>query len=187
MEVFILRAAMFLGTGVEEIEAVGIIDVLRRADVTVDLISISGSLQVDGSHNITLSANKLFYEMDQDGYLDYDMIILPGGPGTPNYLKNDDLCKLLVEFDKKKKWIAAICAAPTVLGKLGILKGKKATCYPGLENALEGCEHVDQRVVKSDNIITGKGPGVAMEFALEILTIFKSDEEIGKLRQQLIM
>lgn len=180
-----MKTAIFLAKGFEEIEAINIIDVLRRGEVTIDIISVAGNIKVEGAHGIEVNADYLFYETS---YEDYDMIILPGGmPGTNNMAKHEDLCKLILDFYEQGKMIAAICAAPSILGRLGILNGHAATCYPGFEKYLEDCKIKDDDVVKSRNIITGKGPGVAMKFALEILSLYHELTYIEDLRKSLIL
>lgn len=180
-----MKVVVFLAKGFEEIEAVSIIDVLRRGEIKVDTVSISGNIDVEGAHGITLRADKHFYD---ETFEDYDMIILPGGmPGTNNLGKNEDLCELIKRYNGQGKWIGAICAAPSILGRLGILEGKAATCYPGFEEFLKGCEVKEEDIVKSQNIITGKGAGVAIKFALEILTLFQKLSYVEDLRRVMIV
>lgn len=179
-----MKMALFLAEGFEEIEAIAIIDVLRRGGAEIDIISITSTLLVKGAHQITVLADQIFTDMNFDSY---DMLLLPGGmPGTTNLKSHKELCNLLVQFHQQEKFIGAICAAPSILGELGILKGKQATCYPGFEKYLRSCEHLDQAVVRSENILTGKGPGVAIQFGLEILKLFKNEEFISELRSKLI-
>ncbi|PKM50923.1 MAG: DJ-1 family protein [Firmicutes bacterium HGW-Firmicutes-7] len=180
-----MNVAVFLAEGFEEIEAISIIDVLRRGEANVDTISISNSVCVEGGHRITVKADKLFSGTQ---FEDYDMLILPGGmPGTTNLGKHEQLCKLLVEFNEKGKKIGAICAAPIVLGKLGILDNKEATCYPGYEDQLKGCVVVNSDIVTSSNIITGKGAGVAILFTLELLKLSKDHDYVEALKKKLIL
>jgi len=179
------KVAVFLATGFEEIEAVNIIDVLRRGNVNVDVISVDSNISVEGSHGIVVKCDYLFYTLD---CTKYDMLILPGGmPGTINLQNNKELCNLILEFNKENKFIGAICAAPRILGELHILEGKEATCYPGNEKYLKECNILDEDVVVCNNIITGKGPGVAIKFALEILKLFIKNDEVIKLKKSLIM
>lgn len=179
-----MKAAIIMAKGFEEIEAISIIDVLRRGEMEVDIISIAGKIDVEGAHGIIVSTDKTFYTVD---YSEYDILILPGGmPGTENLFKNEDLCNLLIDFNNKGKIIGAICAAPSILGQLGILEGKTATCYPGWEDKLIGCEVSDHDIVVSHNVITGKGPGVAIKYALEILKLSKDLAYVEELRKQMI-
>ena len=180
-----MHKAIFLAKGFEEIEAVSIIDVLRRGEMEVDIISIAGQENVEGAHGMFLKSEKMFYTVD---FSVYDMLVLPGGmPGTENLYKNEDLGNLLQSFNEEGKWLAAICAAPSILGRLGILEGKSATCYPGWEDKLLNCKVSSNDVVISQNIITGKGPGVAIKFALEIIGLEKDYNYVEKLRNSLIL
>lgn len=150
---------IFLDNGFEEIEAVTTIDLLRRANVALQTISITGSLAVKGAHGITVQADSLFKDVD---FAHAETLILPGGAtALGDYAP---LCDLLLKHNAEGKLIAAICAAPSVLGKLGILKGKQATCYPGFEAAL-GESYIGGLVVESKNVITAKGPGLSSDFA----------------------
>ncbi len=174
-----------LATGFEEIEAVTIIDVLRRANLTVVTVSVTGNRKVTGAHQIPVEADQLFEEAD---YSNAAMLILPGGmPGTSNLMNHLGLKEQLKNFNDKKKPIGAICAAPMVLGSLGILKGKKAVCYPGFESKLTGAT-VSQSPFETDgNITTGRGVGVALDFSLEIVKILKGELLASELRTALVM
>lgn len=154
---------LFLDNGFEEIEAITTIDLLRRAGIKLTTVSITGKEMVLGAHNIVVKADELFDDIDFSGA---EMLILPGGPSHLD--QHAGLCELLKVHNEANKLIAAICAAPSVLGKLGILKGKQATCYPGFENAL-GESYVGGLVVESKNIITAKGPGLTADFAFCII------------------
>ena len=150
---------LFLDNGFEEIEAITTIDLLRRAGVQLTTISMTGERLVHGAHGIDVAADMLFEDVD---FTDANMLILPGGGVMLG--DHENLCQLLVAHNGQNKLIAAICAAPAVLGKLGILKGKQATCYPGFESAL-GESYVGGLVVESKNLITAKGPGLSSDFA----------------------
>jgi len=150
---------LFLDNGFEEIEALTTVDLLRRAKIQVTTVSITGQVMVLGAHNIAVQADGLIDDID---FSDAEMLILPGGPTHLD--ANSVLCELLVNHNAENKLIAAICAAPSVLGKLGILKGKQATCYPGFEQYL-GESYVGGLVVESHNVITAKGPGLSSDFA----------------------
>jgi len=175
--------AVHLAEGFEEIEAINIIDVLRRAKITTTIVSITKNLEVTGSHEIIIVADKLFNDVN---YELIDMIILPGGmPGASNLNEHLGLREQILNFNESKKHLGAICAAPLVFGNLGILKDKKATCYPGFENQLHGAIATGENIEVADNIITGKGAGVAIKFALKIVEIFKgkalAEELAGKM------
>ena len=158
---------VFFANGHEEIEGLTVIDLLRRAGLEVDIVSINEGLEVTGSHNITIKADRLIGDVD---FEDGDMIVLPGGlPGTYNLDECTKLCDEIVKYNEENKMLAAICAAPSVLGRLGVLKGKGATCYPGYEDKLEGAACLKSSVVKSNNVITANGMGAAIPFALTII------------------
>lgn len=160
------KVIVFLAEGFEEIEAVSIIDTLRRGEIEVTTASISNNKNVKGAHNISIETDKLFDDID---FKSYDMIALPGGmPGAKNLNEHEGLKEQLKEFAKDKH-IAAICAAPLILGGLGLLKGKKATCYPGFEPELIEATITHEPVTIDGNIITGRGPAFAISFSLQIV------------------
>jgi 4-methyl-5(b-hydroxyethyl)-thiazole monophosphate biosynthesis len=154
---------IFLDNGFEEIEAITTIDLLRRANIALTIVSVTGDILVTGAHAISVKADKLFGDLS---FEDAEMLILPGG--ATNLIDSKPLCDLLIQHNNDNKLIAAICAAPAVLGQLGILDGKQATCYPGFENHLAE-SHVGGLVVESHNIITAKGPGLSSDFAFCII------------------
>ncbi|MBQ8100797.1 MAG: DJ-1/PfpI family protein [Paludibacteraceae bacterium] len=161
---------LFLDNGFEEIEAVTTIDLLRRAGVELTTVSMTGNLQVNGAHGITVKADALFADI---AFADTGMLILPGGGVMLG--DHEELCNLLRTHNDAGGMIAAICAAPAVLGKLGILEGKQATCYPGFEEAL-GESYVGGLVVESKNVITAKGPGLSSDFAFCLIEKLKGAE-----------
>lgn len=161
---------IFLDNGFEEIEAITTIDLLRRADIMVTTVSVTGIETVLGAHNIAVKADALFQAVD---FSDADMLILPGG--ATRLGEHNDLCELLQQHNAENKMIAAICAAPSVLGQLGILHGKQATCYPGFESYL-GESFIGGLVVESKNIITAKGPGLSSDFAFCIIEKLKGSD-----------
>lgn len=179
------RICVHLAEGFEEIEAIAVIDILRRGGLEVITVSINDEKTVTGAHNIQVVADEIISDIN---YNIIDMIVLPGGmPGTLNLGSNETLCKQIKKFSTGRL-IAAICAAPSVLGNLGVLNGKDATCYPGFESKLIGANIItDKNVVVSDNIITAKGPRAADEFAFEILRMFDvDDEKINELKAGMI-
>ena len=174
-----------LANGFEETEAVTIIDVLRRANLDVIIVSVTGKLNVTGAHRISIDADQLYDEAD---YTNSSMIILPGGmPGTTNLLNHKGLAGQLIKFNQEKRLIGAICAAPIVLGSLGFLQGKKAVCYPGYESKLTGATVLQSPFVVDEHIITGRGVGTALDFSLEIVRILKGDHLASELRSALVM
>ena len=174
-----------LAEGFEEIEAITIIDVLRRAGLNVITVSVTENNVVTGSHKIPVRADILFKDAD---YEQAEMIILPGGmPGAKNLSEHKELNNQILNFFKQGKLLGAICAAPMVLGNLGILKGKNVVCYPGFESYLEGANVKQASVVKDGQIITGRGPGVALQFALEIVNLLKDEGTALKLKKSMVV
>lgn len=163
------KVYLFLANGFEEVEALTVVDLLRRAGMECQTVSVTKEITVTSSHNILVHADRLF----EDGVLDNaDMLVLPGGmPGTKNLLAHEGLKELLCAYAAKEKYLAAICAAPSVLGAHGLLKGKKATCYPGFEEKLDGAVCCADNVVSDGKTITSRGLGTAIEFALELVTV----------------
>lgn len=174
-----------LADGFEEIEALTVVDVLRRAAVEVKTVSMEDGKAVRGAHDITVTADLMFEEADYEAC---EMIVLPGGmPGTANLAKHEGLAKQLNAFAQKGKWLAAICAAPTVLGKLSLLKGKRATSFPGTADQLSGAVYSEDRVVRDGKIITSRSPGTAMEFSLELVKLLKDGQTAASLRKSMIV
>lgn len=179
-----MKVLLHLAPGFEEIEAVTTIDILRRADIDTQVVSIIDCLQVTGAHGIEIRADVGF---DRANYEDADMLILPGGlPGSHNLAKHKGLAeKIQTQYDQEK-WLAAICAAPLVYGRMGLLDGVEAICYPSFEPELKGAVISEDIVAVSGKFITGKGPGVTMEFALEIVKQLKGEELAKQIAQGLI-
>jgi 4-methyl-5(b-hydroxyethyl)-thiazole monophosphate biosynthesis len=174
---------VFFADGFEEIEAFTAVDVLRRAGLSVETISVTEDLLVTGAHGISILCDSLLF-FDISLFYDADLLLLPGGmPGAKTLSGHEELNKLILDFVKKGKPIAAICAAPMVLGKLGLLNGKKVTCYPGFEQYLEGAECTGAQVEIDGNIITGKGPGAAMDFALAIVELLQGKDKVAELEE----
>ena len=170
---------IFLAEGFEEMEAMFPLDIMRRGGLNVKTVSVTGNKTVISSHQVPIVADLLFEELKEE---EVEMIVLPGGlPGATNLDAHAGLDKLIMSFAAAGKPLAAICAAPMVLGKLGLLKGKKATCYPSFEQYLDGAECVNAHVVRDGNIITGMGPGAAMEFALTIVDLLVGKEKVDEL------
>jgi len=176
---------LFLATGFEEIEAIATIDILRRAGLDIKSVSISDDLKVTGTHGISVEADCLFTEVD---FKEAEMLILPGGmPGTKNLNVHEGLKTAIAKHAKADKPLAAICAAPMILGQLGILEGREATCYPGNEIHLKGAILSEYMVVQDGNIITASGPGVAAEFALQIVEHFLGEEKMEEISKALLL
>lgn len=173
------KVYLFLADGFEEIEGLTVVDLLRRAKIDITMVSITGSTNVTGSHHITTVADIIFDEVD---FSDADMLVLPGGqPGTTHLLEHEGLDKLLKEFHAKGKSLAAICAAPSILGSKGLLVGKNAVCYPGYEENLIGASIRNTSVVIDGNITTSKGMGTSIDFSLSLIRSIKGEEEAAKI------
>ena len=174
---------LFLADGFEEIEALTIVDVLRRANLQVKTVSVTDSLTVKGAHGISVISDALF------GNCSFDKVkalVLPGGmPGAETLGKHKGLTELLKEYHNTDTVLAAICAATMVFGQLGLLKGKKAVAYPGFEPKLEGASIQNDLVVVDGKIITGKGPAAALPFALKLAEVLASKETANQLRKDM--
>lgn len=176
---------LHLAQGFEEIEAVTILDVLRRGNIPVMAVSMEKEKIVRGAHGISVEADLFFDEAD---YAGCRMFVLPGGmPGTKNLLKNEKLMGKIKEFNRQGKYLAAICAAPMVFGEAEILTGKNATIYPGMEAYLTNAKPSADHVVTDGNLITSRGPGTAMEFALAMVEILSGGGVAEKLRKDLVL
>lgn len=163
------KVYVFLADGTEEVEALTVIDLLRRAAVEVVTVSVMGRKKIVSSHQISIEADEVYGESD---YMDADMIVLPGGmPGTTHLKEHEALRGVLGAYNEAGKYLAAICAAPSVFGYNGFLSGKKATCYPGFEEELKGAQVCSDGVVHDGNFITSKGLGTAIDFSLELITV----------------
>ncbi len=173
------KVCIFLADGFEEVEALTPVDLLRRAGIEVVTVSMNETREVTGRSRITVLADTLWADSQPDTA---DMLVLPGGqPGVKNLGAHEGLTSLLKKYADEGRLLAAICAAPTIFGALGIVDGKKATCYPGLEGQLTGAYVVtDQRVVTDGNITTSRGAGTSIAFALRIIEIFKDKDEAEK-------
>jgi 4-methyl-5(b-hydroxyethyl)-thiazole monophosphate biosynthesis len=178
------HVGIFLANGFEEIEGLTVVDLLRRAEVDTTLISVTGKLDITGGHGISVKADVLFEEQD---FSAMDMVVLPGGmPGTTNLKKHKGLIKLLEEQNSNHKYIAAICAAPGILGELGFLDNRKACSYPSVEEQLTGAIVLHQPVVSDEHIITSRGLGTAIPFSLEIISTLCGQEKSNQIAQSII-
>lgn len=176
---------IFLAEGFEEMEAMFPLDVMRRGGLNVKTVSVTGENIVVSAHQVPVVADMLIEDLKED---DVEMIVLPGGlPGATNLDAHTGLDKLIMRFAAAKKPLAAICAAPMVYGKRGLLKGKKATCYPGFDTYLEGAEYTGNMVEVADNFILGKGPGAAPEFAFTLLEKFAGTEKAMEVKKGMLL
>ena len=175
------KVYLFLANGFEEVEAMTPVDVFRRAGIEVVTVSITGSEFVKGAHNVIIKADKVFAECK---FTDADLLVLPGGmSGATNLNEHQGLRNLLIEHNLRHKKIGAICAAPLVLGGLGLLKGKKATCYPGFEKFLTDAEYTADLVTVDSNITTGEGPAASLEFAYTLLEQIAGSKPVDPIRE----
>ena len=176
---------IYLADGFEELEALSVVDVLRRADIPIQMVSITGKKEVTSSHGVRLIADILFEDADHQGA---QMLVLPGGmPGTSALAAHAALHEQLNQAAKDGRWLAAVCAAPTVLGRLGLLQGKNAVCYPGNEAKLIGANTaVEGKVVIDGKIVTSRGPGTSLDFALELVALLKDRETSESIRKGMV-
>lgn len=178
------RVLLFFADGAEEIEALTPVDILRRAGAEVTVVGLGDGIN-KGSHGISVVTDKNINNIGERA--EFDMLVLPGGSvGTEN-LYSSPLVRLYIKraFDEDK-WVAAICAAPTILGRLGYLKGKRAVCYPGLEDKLLGAEVRKETVVTDGRIITAAGAGVSVPFSLSLITALYGDAAAVKIKNTIL-
>ena len=176
---------VFLADGFEEIEAITPIDVLRRAGLNVQTVSVMDKQTVSGAHGIPVVADKMFADIHLE---DAEMLLLPGGlPGATNLDAHQGLSNMIMAFASEEKPLSAICAAPLVFGNRGLLQGKKATCYPGFESYLTGAEYTAALVETDGNFITAKGPGAAMDFAFAIVEKYCGVEKVNELKSGMMI
>ena len=179
------KAYLFLADGFEEVEALVPVDLLRRSGVDVTTVSVTGKRPVTGRSDICVEADALFEDTD---FEDADTLILPGGmPGTKTLAAFKPLAKLLFDaYEKDDVILAAICAAPTVLGGLGLLEGVRAVCYPGMEDGLKGAVAGTESVVRDGNIITARGAGCAEAFAFALIEALEGDVTARRVRREIV-
>lgn len=180
------RVLLFLAEGFEVCEALAPVDILSRAGAEVTLASVSNGLDVRSSHGVSIHADVMAKDIVLDAYDEFDMVVLPGGmPGTTNLQNSplvNDVCSM---FDVQGKWIAAICAAPSVFGSLGLLDGRRATVYPGMEDTLYGATPTGEEVTVDEHIITGQGMGAAIPFALTLVEKLCGEETARQLAKSI--
>ena len=173
-----------LAEGFEEIEALTAVDVLRRASIDVQTVSVTGNRVVTGTHGVPVTADILYEDAE---YEDCEMIVLPGGmPGTTNLKEHAGVRKVVKEHTQAGKYVGAICAAPTVLADLGLLKGKKITCYPTVEQEIQGAVLLRTPVAVDGNIVTGRGAGTAVEFALKLIEVLEGEEKAQEVAKAIV-
>lgn len=178
------KIAVFFAEGYEEIEALAVVDICRRGGIVVDMVSVTEESLVKSSHDILVKTDKTFGEIN---FEEYDMLVLPGGgKGTQGLEAHEGLMAQIDAFYEKGKYIAAICAAPSIFGHRGILKGRNACCYPSFESHLEGAQVTKGPVEISDHVITSRGMGTAIDFGLAIAGVLCGQEEAEKLAQTIV-
>jgi 4-methyl-5(b-hydroxyethyl)-thiazole monophosphate biosynthesis len=176
------KVNVYLADGFEEVEGLTVVDLLRRAGIETDMVSIMGRKEITGARKIPVLADKLFEEQD-----DPDMIVLPGGmPGTLHLKAHEGLADLIRKADKEGKVLAAICAAPTVLEQYGMLEGRKATSYPAMEEELKSADYQTEKVVVDGKIITSRGMGTAIDFAAKLVELLKGTKEKDELLESIV-
>lgn len=174
---------LFLATGFEEIEALTVVDMMRRVKIDIKTVSVTEELVVTGSHGISVTADLLFEDIKDEA----DMLVLPGGiPGTLNLKAHDGLSAMIMDYAAKNKYLAAICAAPTIYGGLGLLEGRRATCYPEYEKDLHAKEVLQDAVVQDDRFVTSRGMGTTIDFALHLITLLADEETSAQLAKKII-
>ena len=175
-----MKAVVFLADGFEECEGLIVVDILRRAGVDTVMAAIGERLEVDSSRHIKVLADAMAEEVD---YESVDLVVLPGGRlGTEN-LKYSAIVQKTVKVFAEKKYVAAICAAPSILAGLGLLTGKKATCHPDFENQMDGAVLTGESVTAEGNIITGQGLGATFDFAFELVKMLVGEEEADRIKR----
>lgn len=178
------QVCVLLADGFEEVEALTAVDLLRRARVYVDTVSITDDYKVHGAHGINVQTEDLFEEVD---FNEFDMIVLPGGmPGTTNLMNHQGVRQIVSAFAGAGKYVGAICAAPTVLADLGLLEGKKATCYPACEENMAGAILTGGSVAVDGNLITSRGVGTAIDFALELISVLMGNDVAKKIASDIV-
>ena len=178
------KTVLIAAEGFEEVEGLTVVDLLRRAGIECQIVSLSGTETITGSHGIRISADAKFSETD---FASLDGIILPGGmPGTKNLLDDTRVAEQLRTMCNAGELVAAVCAAPTVLGKAGLLLGKHATCYPGMENDLTGADYCTASVVRDGNLITSRGLGTAIPFALALVEYLEGSDAAELLSKRIV-
>lgn len=178
------KVGVFFGAGFEEIEALTVVDLLRRVNIDVQCISIDNQKQVMGSHQINVAMDAGIDEVDFDSL---DMIVCPGGmPGTKNLEACSALTEQIRNFYENGKLIGAICAAPSIFGHMGLLKGRKACIFPGMEEELMEAEVVYDEVAQSEHVITSRGMGTAIAFGLKIVENLMDQETADMLGEKIV-
>ena len=174
---------VFFADGFEEVEALTVVDLIRRAGIDLRMVSVMGRSRVLGSHGIAIETDLLFDDIDMPA----DMLVLPGGmPGTTNLAAHTGLCALLEEQYQAGRWVAAICAAPSVFAALGFLKDRQATSYPGKVTAEDCRIYLEDAVVTDGNVVTSRGVGTAIAFALKLVELLTDQATADRIAESII-
>ncbi len=174
------KVCVFLAEGFEECEALIVVDILRRGGVEVSMVSVAGGEMVTGSHQISVKAD---LPIDRLHSADYDALFLPGGlPGTTNLFESETVRSIVSQYHTEGKILSAICAAPSIFGKMRLLQGKQATSYPSFEDALTGATVLQTEFVQDGNLLTGRGLGAAIPFGLRLLAMLQGEETAQTVR-----
>lgn len=173
---------VLLADGFEEVEAIMPIDIMRRAEIEVKTASVMGTAEVKGAHGISVKADMLVNDVMPE---DIDILVLPGGVGHELLDASNEAHYLINEAHIRGKYIAAICAAPSILGKKQLLTDKKATCFPGYERYLYGAEISGDKVVRDGKFITAKGAGAASDFGFELVSVLRGEDTANKIKEQM--
>lgn len=178
------KIGIFFAKGYEEIEALAVVDICRRLGLAIDMVSVTEEAAVEGSHGIVVNMDKTFSQIDFDSY---DMLLLPGGgEGTRNLEAHKALMAQIDAFYAAGKYIGAICAAPSIFGHRGILRGRRACSYPGFEGHLEGAVVTAGPVEIDGNVVTSRGMGTAIDFGLAVAGLFVEKEKVEELAKGIV-
>lgn len=180
-----INVLLFLAEGFEEIEALTVVDVLRRADIKCDTCSITDSILVTGSHGIQVKCETIIKQVDPEKY---GAVVLPGGmPGSENLRDSSKVINIVSDFYKKGKITAAICAAPIVLERAKVVKGNVITSYPNVKDELNDCTYVEELFAEDKNLITSRGPATAIYFALKLVERIAGSEKAKALKDGMLL
>lgn len=178
------KIAIFFAKGYEEIEALAVVDICRRLGLIIDMVSVTEDVSVEGGHGIVVNMDYTYSQID---FASYDMLLLPGGgEGTKNLEAHAALMAKIDEFYAAGKYIGAICAAPSIFGHRGILKGRKACSYPSFESHLEGAEVTAGPVEIDGNVVTSRGMGTAIDFGLAVAGLFCGQDKVAELAKGIV-
>ena len=180
-----MKILVLLAEGFEEIEALTVVDYLRRLDITVETVAMTDDNKVVGAHDIIILSDSLFDQLED--LESYNGLVLPGGlPGATNLRDDERVINLVQDFQKREKLVGAICAGPIVLEEAGVIEGKNITSYPGFEEQLSSGNYKEDKVVRDGNIITGRGPALAMDFTIEIARYLLGDQAAEDLKEDIL-